>query len=157
MSSAPMPTWMKFLIVIVGLLCVLGVLGGVAVWWAMAKIENSFTAMEEELPQIAEEATVFAASHDQAECIDEGLSKAVICGQLEIGCLVKSGLFGASCLEAAVPDPTLCADVPSQEDAFALSTWLTEECSRRGHPDSSQCVQYIQQSLVAYCLVQAAD
>ena len=157
MSSKPKPTWMKLLIVITGLLCVLGVLGGVAVWWAMAQLEDAFTAMEEDIPQIAEEAAAFAASHDQAECVDEGLSKAVLCGQMDIGCMVKSSLFGGACLEAAVPDPTLCTDVHSEEDAIALSTWLTEECSRRGHPDSPQCVQFIQQSLVAYCVVQAAD
>ena len=152
-----MPTWMKFLIVVAALLCVLGVLGGVGVWWAMAKLEDSFSAMEDEIPQIAEEAAAFAATHNQDECIDEGLSKALVCGQIDIGCMIKSSLFGASCLEAAVADPTLCVDVPRQDEPFAMSSWLQEECSRRGHPDSSQCVQYLQQSLGVYCMTHATE
>ena len=148
-----MPTWLKFVLVIVGLLFVLGLLGGIGIWWAMAKLENTFSAMEDELPQIAEEGVAFGQSHDQDQCIDEGLKRAALCGQIDVGCIVKANMFGASCLDAAVPDPTLCADVPSAGDSpFKMGEWAQAECKARGYGDSTQCVQYLQMSVVDYCV-----
>jgi len=154
MSSKGLPTWLKFVITIAVLLGIVGVLGGIGVWWAMASIENSLSSMEEELPLIAEEGVTYGTAHSQEECVKAGLERALTCGQFEISCMVTSGIFGTSCLDSAVPDPTLCEGVPSMNNPTEAGTWVAEECRRSGHPDSTQCSTFLQQTVLAYCTKQ---
>ncbi len=154
MSSEGKSIWWKIAVTIAVLIGILGVLGGVVVWQAMVKVENAFSSIEEDLPRAAEEGVTYGTAHSQEQCLQAGLERALPCGQFDIGCMAISGIFGKSCLEAAVPDPTLCEGVASPAQAEELSAWLDAECTRRGHPSSVQCLTFLQQTVTAHCVNQ---
>jgi hypothetical protein len=137
----------------------LGVLAGISVVVMMVAgmvlkraTEDFLEKMETDLPALAEEGVRFAATHEQAACIDEGLKRALPCGALEMTCLMGAGLFGQSCLDAATPDPAVCEGVPSMTESVELGTWAQKECADRGHADSTSCVSFLTQAVGAYCM-----
>lgn len=149
--SKSTPTWMKVLGVF-GVLALVGAAALVALgYWAKGAAEDLLVDLETDLPALAEEGVRYAASHTQAECVDAGLAKAVQCGNIDLPCQLGASFFGQSCIEAATVDPTLCEGVPVDEGSVALGTWAQERCVAAGHPDSTPCLSFHQQALVAYC------
>jgi hypothetical protein len=118
--------------------------------------EDFLVKMETDLPAVAEEGVRFAAAHSQADCVDEGLRQVVSCGALELTCIMQGSLFGQACLDAANPDPELCANVPVAGGSFGLGDWAQQECRDRGHADSTSCISFFGQTVGAYCLRQSS-
>ena len=148
------PTWQKVLGVL-GALALIGLLALVALgFWAKNAAEEFLVNVETDLPAMAEEGVQYAATHTAAECLEEGRNRAVPCGALELTCQLSATLFGQSCLDAANPDPAVCTDVPV-DSALSLGTWAQDRCTAEGYPDSTPCVSYYQQVLVAHCRIQA--
>lgn len=150
MSQSTIP-WKKILIG-------LGVLGGIGLVFLVVAgmvlkhaAEDFLVKFETDLPALAEEGVQFAASHDQADCIDEGLKRVLPCGSLDMTCLMGAGLFGQSCLDAAVPDPAVCEGVPDISESTTVGVWAQQACAERGHPESAPCVTFMTQALVGHC------
>ena len=149
------PAWKKILLVFGGLSVFALILVFVAGLFLKKAAEDFLMTMETDLPAVAEEGVEFAATHRQTECVDEGLRRVVPCGAIEVTCIMRGSLFGQSCLDAANPDPALCADVPVSNGSFGLGEWAQQECRDRGHADSTSCVGFFSQTVGAYCLQQS--
>jgi len=150
------PVWKKVLVVFGVLSLVSLLLIVVAGLFVKKAAEDFLVDIETELPAVAEEGVRFAATHSQAECVDEGLRRVLPCGAIELSCIMRGGLFGQSCLDAANPDPELCAEVPVAGGSFGLGDWAQAECRDRGHADSTSCISFFGQTVGAYCLQQSA-
>ena len=127
----------------------------VAVVLLQRAAENFVEGLEVDLPALAEEGVRFAATHEQPQCVSEGVSRAVQCGALDMGCVMAASVFGQSCLDAALPDPAVCADVPESAGSVELSEWAQQQCDALGHSDGMGCVLFFTQSVGSYCLQQA--
>ena len=150
MSQSTIP-WKKILIGL-GVLSGIGFVVLLVAGMVLKKAaEDYLVKFETDLPALAEEGVRYAASHDQAACVDEGLKRVLPCGALDMTCLMGAGLFGQSCLDAATPDPAVCTGVPALPDSTAGAAWAQQACADRGHGESTSCVTFMTQAVGGYC------
>lgn len=141
------PFWV-FLLAIVGVLVFFGALaiGGI-VWWVSENKER----MAAERKQAVAEADAYAASHDQNECVEEGLRRLSACGVIAFTCELRTGSFTATCLQKARKAEGFCQDVPPRGEIIKTSLWVISECQRRGKQADDQRCHRLMQAVPQAC------
>lgn len=86
--------------------------------------------------------------HPQSECLPGALDAIEGCAGFK--CAISAQLFATGCLEAAVPEPSLCDDVPDQLHIMKSARWQLERCKSLGHPGDQTCQQTVA-VLQTYC------
>jgi hypothetical protein len=115
-----MPTWLKGILVAVGVIIVLaGAAGtGIYVWWQRngeAMIASGRTAMDE--------GARFAAGKDSWACADEAARRTKGAGFNEA---INAGLFLGRCLPVARRAPGFCDGVPGPTDFLVSAHWQAQ-------------------------------
>jgi hypothetical protein len=135
-----MPTWMKVLLIVGGLLVVLLVAAGVATFFVVRRYGP---ALVEAGKQTMAEGTEYGRRTDNEGCLNEAVARqARIKGIAEV---VKNGIFMRSCLEASRPTPGFCDDVPGRMEFMRAARWQLDQCKRHGLTQEQQCGQLFQQ------------
>ncbi len=120
------------IIIVVGLgfslLMAVGIGGGVY-WWSKNKdqilgqfedhVRGQFTEKRKEW-------VAFGRSTDNEGCFAESLRQHDTCGTFP--CHLKNNLFLFQCLEASIPTPGFCDDVPPKAEFMKTVTWRVSEC-----------------------------
>ncbi|MDT5293474.1 MAG: hypothetical protein QOJ76_354 [Acidobacteriota bacterium] len=134
-----MPTWMKVMFIVGGLLVmmlVLAVVGGfyVARTYGPQFVETSKRSIEE--------GREFGQRTDNEGCVKEAVARRNRSdGFVE---MVKSNLFLPACLEASRPTPGFCDDVPHPTDFMKGMGWQLKQCKHYGLTPEKQCAQLFQ-------------
>lgn len=90
------------------------------------------------------EADTFAASHTQAECLEDGFRRRDLCGdEMAIMCQAEAGVFVRRCIDVATPTPGLCEGVPPPDDIAAAVHWALAYCAQLGRAQDRQCPQFV--------------
>ena len=144
MQSTPPPKkkklpWWAGLLIIFGVLVLIGLAAvGGFVWWIAANKDRLLAEGKESI----EEAQRYAASHEQKECVDEGLARANRCGGLM--CETNASVFTTACIREAEISPGFCDEVPERTEIIAMSRWAIAECKRRGKGNVQRCQRLMQ-------------
>ena len=135
-----MPTWMKVLLIIGGLLVVLAVVVGVA---GYIFVRRYGPGLLEAGKQTIADAQEYGRRTDNEGCLNEAVSRqAHAQGFTEI---VKNGIFVRACLEASRPTPGFCDGVPGRLEFMKSARWQLDQCARYGLKQEQQCGQLFQQ------------
>lgn len=135
-----MPTWLKVLLVVGGLLLVL-LVAAVAGLFYVARTYGP--GIVEAGKHSMEEGRDYGRRTDNEGCLNESVARhARAAGFSEI---LKNNLFLNSCLEASRPTPGFCDDVPGRAEIMKGARWQMDECKRYGLKPESQCGQLFQQ------------
>ena len=134
------PTWAKLLIAF-GTLGLLGFIGLIVL--TVNAVKNSdelFTATKGAMDRGKE----YAASHTQAECVDESFREMEKCSGLK--CDFNATMFLQECMQDATASPEFCAQTPRPENVFDMTRWSMSECHRRGHGrlQNQSCTMLVQ-------------
>jgi hypothetical protein len=132
------PWWLILLLVFGGLFLAGGLAIGGFVWWLHSNKER----LAESGKKAIESGRSFGATHDQAQCVDEGLrrlsAKSGIVGEAE------AKLFLKECVLHAQKDAAFCTGVPRHDDILKAALWATHECERRGRSQQQSCGRVMQ-------------
>jgi hypothetical protein len=133
-------SWWKILLAVLGVGALLFAIGiGALIWWFSANKDRLVAIGKES----SEQATAFAATHDQNECVDEGLRKTEACDG--IMCEAGAKIFVEHCLPRATPSPHFCDGVPSAGEIMPTVRWIQSECEKRAHvQDPQKCSRLLQ-------------
>ncbi|MBL8612379.1 MAG: hypothetical protein JNL38_33870 [Myxococcales bacterium] len=140
-----MPTWLKIVLVMVGI----GVVGTVAVvggfaWWLSANKDK----LASEGKAAMDEGAAYGRAHSRDECVGEGLRRLEECGEVGLMCETTNRIRMEHCIRAAADkpdaDPSFCLRVPSRSEIMKSATWANSECARRGKPGSQPCGRLMQ-------------
>lgn len=148
---APSSATKKALIVLAALAGA-GLLGclvcGVSGWlW----VQDKAGEMREMGVRVGNEATEFAASHAQADCLDESFRRSEACGSpAEIMCHAEVNAFLRFCLAAASTTPGLCDGVPPADDIVGSAQWAGAHCAELGRAQDPSCPRLVS-GLVYHC------
>lgn len=135
-----MPTWLKVVLAVVGLLIVLVLVTGVATF---VVVRRYGPGLIEAGKQAVEEARDYGRRTDNEGCLDEAAARH---SRSEgIGAMIKNGIFLRACLETSRPTPGFCDAVPTRFEFVKSAQWQLEECRRYGLPPEKQCGQLFQQ------------
>ena len=135
-----MPTWMKVLLIIGGMLVVLAIVVGVAGYFVMRKYGPGLL---EAGKQTIAEAQEYGQRTDNEGCLNEAVSRqARAQGFTEI---IKNGIFVRACLDASRPTPGFCDGVPGRLEFMKSARWQLDQCARYGLKQEQQCGQLFQQ------------
>ncbi len=132
--------WWAVLLIIFGVFALIGlvVIGGI-VWWVASNKDRIVADSKETVSQAQE----YAATHDQNACVEEGLRKIEKCGGLM--CEVNAQNFTLMCIQHAETTPGFCEGVPAPSEIMKTSSWVTDECRRRGKKGTDQrCTRMLQ-------------
>jgi hypothetical protein len=122
------------------MLCVALVVGGF-VWW----LSENRGRLREAGKQAQAEAEVYAANHDQNECMEEGLRKLSECGGIALVCEGVTKAFTVACLQNARKVEGFCEGVPPKSEIIQTSLWVISSCERWGRqPDDQKCHRFMQ-------------
>lgn len=136
--------WWGILLIVLGVLLLLGIGAVVAlVFWVNSKKD----AIVGDTKKTQADSIAFASTHEQKECVDEGLSRASKCDG--IWCNAQQQIFVDQCLRRAKATPGFCASVPKKTEIMQAANYAVEECKRRGRHD--QGCTTVMQSLPNYC------
>lgn len=133
-----MPTWVKVILIVVGvgfLLLVVGVV--VAARW----VKSSGEELQKQSKVILEEAEAFGKGKDGEACIAEGLNRLKAADGF-IG-EAKTKIFLQHCLSVATVAPQTCEGVPSPTEIMQSARWSIDECAKRGWANSQRCTRLI--------------
>lgn len=121
---------------------------GVSGWlWLQGKAGE----MREIGVRVGEEAAEFAATHTQADCLDESLRRSEACGSpMEIMCHAEANAFLRFCLAAASTTPGLCDGVPPASDIMAGAEWAAAYCAEIGRAQDPSCPRLVG-AVVQHC------
>lgn len=112
----------------------------------------------EETQRATAEARTFARTHQQGDCMDEGMRRARGCAAFQ--CMVATQNFTAICLSAAAATPGICDGVPHPQDFMSSSRWINSRCPVTGPtsaPDqASLACRNVVPALQAHCARQSA-
>ena len=134
-----MPTWMKVLLVLGGLLLVLVVLAVVAGFFVVRRYGPGLV---EAGKQTYTEGAEYGRRTDNEGCLNEAAARqAHVEGFTD---MVKNGVFMQVCLEASRPTPGFCDGVPRQMEIMKGVTWQHQQCKRYGLKIEQQCGQLFQ-------------
>ncbi len=135
-----MPTWLKVVLIVGGLLLVL----------VVASLVGLFFVAKRYIPEIVEagkqnteEGRQYGLLTDNEGCVNEAASRHKHAEGFRD--LLKEPFFMQSCLAASRPTPGFCDDVPSRFEFMKSAQWQLDECKRYGLAPESQCAQLFQQ------------
>lgn len=135
-----MPTWLKVVLVVVGLLFVLAVASVLGLVY-MAKRYGP--GLMEAGKHSIDEGREYGRRTDNEGCVNEAVARHKrVSG---IGDMISNGIFFRGCLDASRPTPGFCDDVPSRLEFMKAARWQLDECKRYGLTPESQCGQLFQQ------------
>jgi hypothetical protein len=135
-----MPTWLKVLLIIGGLLVVL-VIGVVVAGVYLAR--KYVPELVEAGKQTVAEGQEYGRRTDNEGCLDEAVARH---GRSEgITDVIKINIFLRACLDASRPTPGFCDTVPQPTEFIRSAQWRVEECKRHGLSTERQCDQLFQQ------------
>jgi hypothetical protein len=113
--------------------------------------QENLPAMREAGERGQSSAREFAATHTQAECIDEGFVHHDACGTgMEIMCRAEARVFLTECLRQATPTPGICDGVPPRTEIMATANWAVAYCRDHGHAHDQQCGNFVA-GITEYC------
>jgi hypothetical protein len=134
-----MPTWMKVLLVVGGLLVVLLVLAVVGTFFVVRRYGPGLV---ESGKQTFTEGVEYGQRTDNEGCLNEAAARqARVEGFTD---MVRNGIFMQSCLEVSRPTPGFCDGVPRQLEIMKGVTWQHQQCKRFGLKPEQQCGQLFQ-------------
>ena len=142
-----MPSWLKFLLALLGA----GVLGlalliGGGAWWVTRNKDRLI-----EGGRVAEtEGRAFGRAHAKGQCIDDAIARGDGCGPIDLVCATGLRLRLTACMAVAADDGA-CADVPGRTEILRVALWSKKECSRRGKGGSQAC-ENVMQGVVEGCM-----
>lgn len=134
-----MPTWLKVVLIVGGLLFVLLIVAVVGVVYVAKKYG----------PQIVEagqktyaEGVEYGRLTDNEGCVNEAAARHVHVNGFTA--FVRNGVFMEACLEASRPTPGFCDTVPGEMEFLKGASWQQQQCKRYGLKPESQCGQLFQ-------------
>jgi hypothetical protein len=134
-----MPTWMKVMFIVGGLLVLLLVVTVVAGFYVA---RTYGPPLVETSKRSIEEGREFGQRTDNEGCVTEAVARRNRSDGF-MG-MVQSNLFLPACLEASRPTPGFCADVPHPTDFMKGMGWQFKQCKHYGLPPEKQCAQLFQ-------------
>lgn len=135
-----MPTWLKVVLVIVGLLFVLAVASVLGLVYMAKKYGPG---LMEAGKHSMDEGHDYGRRTDNEGCVNEAVTRHKRISGL--GDMISNGLFFRGCLDASRPTPGFCDDVPTRLEFMKSARWQLDECKRHGLSPESQCGQLFQQ------------
>ena len=134
-----MPTWMKILLVVGGLLALLMVAAVVAGYFVVSRYGPGLV---EAGKQTYEEGAEYGRRTDNEGCLNEAAARqARVDG---FTAMVRNGVFMQVCLENSRPTPGFCDGVPRPLEVMKGVTWQHQQCKRFGLKIEQQCGQLFQ-------------
>lgn len=133
-----MPTWVKVVLVVVGvgfLLLVIGIV--VAARW----VKSRGAQLQEQGKAVIAEAEAFGKGKDGEACMAEALNR-LKSAEGFIG-EAKTKVFLQHCLQAATVAPEMCEGVPAPTEIMKSASWTLAECERRGWPNNQRCARLV--------------
>ena len=127
-------------------LCIALVIGGF-VWW----LSENRGRLREAGKQAQAEAEAYAASHNQTECMEEGLRKLSECSGIALVCEGVTKAFTVACLRKAGKVEGFCEGVPPKREIIQTSLWVVSSCERWGRPSDDQKCHRFMQSVPEAC------
>src|SRR3954466_4206744 len=104
-----MPTWLKVVLVVVGLFVVLAVVGVVGLFYVAKKYGPG---LMEAGKHSMDEGQEYGRRTDNEGCVNEAVARHARASG--IGDMISNGIFMRACLEASRPTPGFCDGVPSR-------------------------------------------
>jgi hypothetical protein len=135
-----MPTWLKVLLIVGGLLFVLVVAAAVGLFYVA---RTYGPRLAEAGKHSMEEGREYGRRTDNEGCLNEAVARHARAEGFQE--LLKNTLFLTPCLEASKPTPHFCDDVPGRMEIMKGAQWQMDECKRYGLKPESQCGQLFQQ------------
>jgi hypothetical protein len=120
------------------------VFGGGGVWLLWQRYGGAITG---ELERIERDALVFAAEHEQEDCVPEAFGRLETCDG--VWCKAQTPLFTRECLRNAKPSESLCESVPDSLPAALL--WSVTTCAEVEAQPVEICERILRE-LVKVCL-----
>ncbi len=133
-----MPTWLKVILIIVGIIALLVFAAGYVGYRWIASHKGE---IEASAAAVRADATAFAQGKDADACVQETLVRVDRCDG--IICEAKTKLFLTICLEKTKVPPEVCAGIPKRTDFMDSAKWVLAECARRGRPNDQRCTRMI--------------
>ncbi|MCA1614708.1 MAG: hypothetical protein LC795_11315 [Acidobacteria bacterium] len=134
-----MPTWVKILLAIGGVLLVLLMAAAVVGYVVVRKYGPG---MIESTRHSFEEGTEYGRQTDQEGCLNEAAARqARVGGMMD---MIRNGVFVETCLSASRPTPGFCDGVPRQLELMKAVSWQQQQCRRFGLKPEQQCGQLFQ-------------
>jgi hypothetical protein len=134
-----MPTWMKILLVVGGLLLFLTVVAVVAGYVVVSRYGPG---LMEAGQKTFNEGAEYGQRTDNEGCLNEAAARqARVEGFSD---MIKNGIFMEVCLESSRPTPGFCDGVPRQTEFMKAITWQHQQCKRFGLKPEQQCTQLFQ-------------
>lgn len=140
-----MPTWLKVVLIVGGLLFVLAVAAVVGIVYVAQKYGPGLV---EAGKQAVSEGQAYGRTTDEQGCVDEAVARHKRAEGFTD--MLNSSLFIRSCLDASSPTPNFCDAVPQRLEFMKAARWQLDECKRYGLSPESQCGQLFQQ-VQQYC------
>jgi hypothetical protein len=135
-----MPTWLKVLLIIGGLIVVLVVVTVVATF---VLVKRYGPQLVETAQKTVDEGEEYGRRTDNEGCLNEAVARH---SHAEgFGDVLKNTIFLRTCLEASRPTPGFCDDVPRQFEFIRGAQWQLQQCRRYGLRPEQQCQQIFQQ------------
>ena len=140
-----MPTWLKVVLIVGGLLLVLLLAGVVSIVYVAKKYGP---ALVEAGKHSMDEGREYGRRTDEEGCVNEAAARH---GRSEgLAAVINTNLFLRTCLDASRPTPNFCDAVPHQTEFVKGARWQLDECKRYGLAPEKQCGQLFQQ-VQQYC------
>jgi len=131
--------WWAILLIAFGVLSLIGVAAiGAVVWWAASNKDRILAEGKETM----QEAQAYAQTHEQHECVDEGLRRLAKCSG--IMCEANTKVFVSACIQQAESTAGFCDGVPPKGKILETSRWCVAECQRRGRGNDQRCARLVQ-------------
>ena len=134
-----MPTWMKVLLAVGGVLVVLLIAAVVVGYVVVSKYGPGFV---EATGRSFEEGTEYGRQTDNEGCLNEAAARWARAGGMMD--MIKNGVFLETCLNASRATPGFCDGVPRQTDFMKSISWHQQQCKRFGLRPEQQCTQLFQ-------------
>ncbi|MDP1824312.1 MAG: hypothetical protein Q8L48_13745 [Archangium sp.] len=134
-----MPTWLKVVLALVGVMVLLcGLSSAGAYFW--------FNENKDKLKGVGErakkEGSAFAYQHDSNECVDEALRR--LGERNGIVDQAEHKLFLKACLGKAARPAGFCEGVPPRSEIMLSATWAVERCVAKGRAQDQDCARMMQ-------------
>jgi hypothetical protein len=135
-----MPTWLKVLLIIGGLVVMLVIVTVVATVVVVKRYGPQFV---ETVKQTGNEGEEYGRRTDNEGCVNEAVARH---SHAEgFGDMLKNTIFLRTCLDASRPTPGFCDGVPRQVEFLKGAQWQLQQCKRYGLRPEQQCTQIFQQ------------
>jgi hypothetical protein len=134
------PTWLKILLIIGGLIVVLVVVTVIATFVVVKRYGPEIV---ETVQKTGNEGEEYGRRTDNEGCVNEAVARH---SHAEgFGDMVKDTIFLRTCLDASRPTPGFCDGVPHQIEFIRGAQWQLQQCKRYGLRPEQQCTQIFQQ------------